>query len=306
MLFYSLKGIVDYKMSSSYSPLRYPGGKTAIFDIVSQFIRTNKLQRRHYAEPYAGGAGLALKLLFNGFVSDIHLNDIDRGIWAFWDIVLNQNQKFVDKINATPITMEEWYKQKNVIEFPENHEDFMLGFATFFLNRTNRSGIIKNAGVIGGKKQNGNYKLDCRFNKDDLTNRITRIAKYKNRIHLTNQDALDFMNVSEKTLPKETFFCIDPPYFNKGSSLYTNFYEKGDHSQIADAILELKRPWILTYDNVAEIKDLYMARRQFEFNLKYSANIKRVGTELLIASEDLHIPQSFKVNQSHQPQYWVA
>ncbi|MBT6257109.1 MAG: DNA adenine methylase, partial [Alphaproteobacteria bacterium] len=195
---------------------------------------------------------------------------------------------------------------KEVIEAPINYMDFDVGFATFFLNRTNRSGIIKNAGVIGGKNQDGNYKVDCRFNKVDLINRIKRVAKYKNRIHLTNQDAIDFMSKDEKRLPKETFFCIDPPYVNKGSSLYTNFYEKGDHAKIADAIMELKHPWILTYDNADEIKKLYMARRQFEFHLNYSVNTKRVGTEMLVASKGLQIPNDFKDNQTYQPQLKVA
>lgn len=293
-------------MPLSYSPLRYPGGKTSIFELVSEFIKVNKLQRRHYAEPYAGGCGLALALLYHGFVSDIHINDIDRGIWAFWDAVLNHTERLEEKINTTTINMDEWYKQKEVIQNPKIYDDFGVGFATFFLNRTNRSGIIKNAGVIGGKNQEGNYKLDCRFNKTDLIKRIRRVAKYKSRIHLTHQDAIHFIQKAENCLPEETFFCIDPPYFNKGSSLYTNFYEKNDHAQIADAILELNRPWILTYDNDDEIKKLYKTRRQFEINLNYSANVKRVGTELMITSKRLYIPKPFKVNQSYYPQYQTA
>lgn len=289
-------------MALFYSPLRYPGGKTSIFDLVSEFITVNKLQRRHYAEPYAGGCGLALALLYNGFVCDIHINDIDRGIWAFWDAVLNHTEKLEDKIKSTPVDIKEWHLQKDIILAADDYDDFTLGFATFFLNRTNRSGIIKNAGPIGGEKQEGSYKLDCRFNKINLIKRIKRVAKYKNRIHLTNQDAINFMKGADKKLPKEVFFCIDPPYFNKGSSLYTNFYEKNDHEQIANTILHLNRPWILTYDNVDEIKKLYRFRRQFEFNLKYSVNTKRVGTELMVTSKGLYIPKEFKSNQSHWPQ----
>lgn len=140
-------------MSSSCLPLRYPGGKTSIFEIVSQFIKANKLQRRHYAEPYAGGCGLALTLLYHGVVSDIHINDIYRGIWAFWDATLNHTEKLEEKIKSTPVTIDEWHKQKEVIETPINYMDFDVGFATFFLNRTNRSGIVKNAGVIGGESK---------------------------------------------------------------------------------------------------------------------------------------------------------
>lgn len=293
-------------MVLSCSPLRYPGGKTGIFELVANFIKVNKLQRRHYVEPYAGGCGLALSLLYHGHVCDIHINDIDAGIWAFWDSVLNQTDELVEKITYTPITIEEWEKQREIVRTSENDDSIELGFATFFLNRTNRSGIIKNAGVIGGRDQSGSYKIDCRYNKDDLIRRIRRVEKYRNRIHLSNQDALDFMQTCQSCLPDELFFCIDPPYFNKGSSLYTNFYDHADHTALADTILGLDRPWILTYDNVDEVKKLYSARRQYQFNLNYSANVKRVGTELLIASKGLRIPNEFKDNQSHRPQYRTA
>lgn len=288
-------------MIRSHSPLRYPGGKTSIFDLVSAFIEVNNLQRRHYAEPYAGGCGLALVLLYNGFVCDIHINDIDRGIWAFWNAVLNHTDELEKKIIDTPVNMDEWNNQKKIISSPDDHDDFALGFATFFLNRTNRSGIIRKAGVIGGKSQNGNYKLDCRYNKLDLIKRIRRIEKYKKRIHLTNQDALEFIQNAKKQLPKDVFFFIDPPYYNKGSSLYTNFYKPNDHAKIADILLNLDRHWILTYDNDIEIKKLYKLRRQYEFNLNYSLNTKRVGTELMITSKRLYIPEQFKANLSHHP-----
>ena len=293
-------------MPLSYSPLRYPGGKTNIYELVSDFIKVNKLQRRHYAEPYAGGCGLALALLYHGHVCDIHINDIDAGIWSFWDSVLNHTDELVEKITKTNITITEWENQREVLKASDPSNPVNLGFATFFLNRTNRSGIIKNAGVIGGRDQTGNYKIDCRFNKGDLIRRIRRVEKYKNRIHLSNQDALGFMRTCQSDLPEELFFCIDPPYFNKGSSLYTNSYKKEDHVEIAEAILRLSRPWILTYDNAREIKALYSTQRQYQFSLNYSANVKRVGTELLIASKGLRIPTHFKENQSHRPQYRAA
>jgi DNA adenine methylase len=159
--------------------------------------------------------------------------------------------------------------------------------------------------VIGGRNQKGKYKLDCRFNKDNLLLRIRRIAKYRNCIHLDNQDAVDFMAQCEKNLPEELFFCI-APYFSKGSSLYANYYEKEDHKSLAKTILSLKRPWILTYDDAEEIKKLYSSRRQFQLNLNYSANVKRVGTEILVASKGLYIPASFRSNQLHRPQYRAA
>ena len=161
-------------MSRAHSPLRYPGGKSCLYSLVCDFLRRNKLQRGHYAEPYAGGASLALSLLFNGQVSDIHLNDVDRGIWSFWDSVLNHTEDLCALIESTAITVEEWHRQRETYRSRNISEGLVLGFATFFLNRTNRSGIIGTGGIIGGLGQKGEYKIDCRFNREELIRRIRR------------------------------------------------------------------------------------------------------------------------------------
>ncbi|WP_208856238.1 DNA adenine methylase [Sphingomonas melonis] len=186
-----------------------------MFDLLAAILRINNLTRGHYAEPYAGGAGLALSLLFEGHVSDVHLNDIDRTIWAFWSSVLTETTEFVRLIECTPVTIAEWHRQREIYLNESDFTDLEVGFATFFLNRTNRSGIVKGAGVIGGLSQDGAYKIDCRFNKEDLARRIRRIAKYKSRIHLHRQDALAFLDSMDESLPDRSFLCIDPPITTK-------------------------------------------------------------------------------------------
>ena len=281
-------------MPQTPSPLRYPGGKTSIWPLISNIISDNALSKGHYLEPYAGGGGLALTLLFKGYVHELHLNDLDRSISCFWDAILNHTDDFINRIEDTEITIEEWYTQRDVQENKDVANDFDLAFSSFFLNRTNRSGVILKAGVIGGYAQDGKYKLDCRFNKTGLIERIRRIVKYKHRIHLYNLDAIDFIRSTQGVLPKNSIYCVDPPYFVKGSTLYTNFYDPEDHQEIANVLNALERPWILTYDNSIDIQKLYKDRRQYRFNLNYSAANKRIGTELLIPSDNLAL--SSKLN----------
>jgi len=283
-------------MARTGSPLRYPGGKASLLNKVASIIRLNGLKHGTYAEPYAGGCGLALELLFNGHVGDIHLNDVDRDIWSFWYSVLNDTEGLVELVETTPLTIEEWKRQRQIVKDQDNRDTLKAGFAAFYLNRTNRSGIIKGAGVIGGLEQKGNYLLDCRFNREDLVRRIQRVAKYKNQIHFTGMDALKFLDFVERKLPKNTFSCIDPPYFNKGSKLYTSFYRPEDHSKVAERVLKLKSPWIITYDDTPEIRELYAARRQFDLSLNYSVQTKRQGQEVLVASKGLKLP--FDIRES--------
>lgn len=259
-----------------------------MLDLTASMLRLNSLQCGIYAEPFAGGCGLALSLLYGGHVAEIHINDVDRGIWSFWESALEHTEELIRLVETTQVTIEEWHRQREVLS-STTACTIELGFATFFLNRTNRSGIIKGGGAIGGLAQLGNYKLDCRFNVEDLTRRLRRVARYGDRIQLTNLDALDFLDRCEG-FPQRSLLFIDPPYFKKGSGLYTSYYKPEDHGVLAERVRRLRSPWVLTYDDVPQIRELYRAETQFSFDIRYSLNEKRTGNELLIAPSQLRVP----------------
>lgn len=269
------------------SPLRYPGGKTSLFSVTEQILKTNMLAKGTYAEPFAGGGGLALSLLFEGVVRRINLNDIDAGIYSFWDGVLNHTDAFVSLIERTPITIEEWHRQRQTYLDADSTVSLELGFATFFLNRTNRSGVIK-GGVIGGQAQDGSYLLDCRYKKDVLVAKVRRIARYRRAITITNADGEDFLKGASSPSNRLVHF-IDPPYYRKAFDLYTNFYTPEDHGSLALTIAQLEQPWLLTYDFTPEIRELYPDFAQYAFDLNYSVARKRVGTELLVTSAGIDV-----------------
>ena len=239
-------------------------------------------------EPFAGGAGVALDLLFNGYVSDIHINDVDLAIYHFWHAIVNNTDNFLTLLQQAPLTIREWEKQKLILKHPKNHSDLEHGFATFYLNRTNRSGILK-AGVIGGKSQNGTYKLDARFNKERLSDLIKRIANYANNIHIYNLDTLELLGKVEQILPQTSLIYLDPPYYIKGQGLYRNFYSHNDHVQICEALGKIEIPWIVSYDNCDEIKSIYHSYRQDEYFLSYCAYNKTKGSEVMIYGNNIMI-----------------
>jgi len=270
---------------------------------VAATLRLNGLERGHYAEPYAGGCGLALSLLYGGFVADIHVNDIDPAVWSFWHSVLNDTDALVELIEKSPVTVEEWRRQRAIHQAMDLADPLALGFSAFFLNRTNRSGVIGSGGVIGGLNQAGKYLIDCRFHREDLARRVRRVSRYGRHIHLTRLDALDFLGSCETTLPTNTLLFIDPPYFQKGPELYTNFYKSGDHAKLAAKVLTVGMPWVVTYDDVPEIRALYRDRRQYSFCVNYSLNEKRLGAELLVVSKGLRVPKAARAGQVNRPQY---
>ena len=274
-----------------YSPLRYPGGKNKLAKFIALVCEKNNING-HYVEPYAGGASVALHLLINGYVKEITINDLDRAVYAFWYSVLNNTEKFCKKIQITKITIENWKKFKKIHKNKDKAPLFDLGFATFFLNRTNHSGII-DGGVIGGKEQKGNYKIDCRFNKKELIERIELIAKHKKNIHLYNLDALRLIEeIQMKRGNKNSIFYFDPPYYLKGPSLYMSHYKHEDHKKVSEEIQKIKNiKWIVSYDNTPQIKNLYSDSNKKEYFFFHTANKIRMGQEVLFYSNGLVMPR---------------
>jgi DNA adenine methylase len=272
-----------------YSPLRYPGGKGKLANYFKQLFEENSLNQGIYVEPYVGGASIALSLLIEGYASKIIINDIDKSIFAFWYSVLNYNEELCELIKNTPLNIKTWRKQKQIQKEKENYNLLTLGFSTFFLNRTNRSGIL-NAGVIGGLNQKGKWKMNARYNKKDLIERIKKISLYKNKIELYNMDAVELIKMLKNKLPTKTLFYLDPPYYNKGKELYLNYYLDEDHKKIAEEINQTKKQkWIITYDDAKLIKELYSKNKKRSYSLTYSAGKSKKGNELIIFSENLKI-----------------
>ncbi len=273
------------------SPLRYPGGKRPIARYLKLLVALNGIQDGHYVEVYAGGAGVALTLLLDEYVATIYLNDLNHHVHAFWHTVLHETDLICALIQDTPVTVETWYHQKEIYQQPGANSLLEDAFAFFFLNRTNRSGIL-NGGIIGGYNQKGAYKLDARYNKDGLISRIARIARYKDRIQLFNKDAAAFIREDFGSLPQKALVYFDPPYFVKGKKLYYNHYVPEDHIKIRDLIVKaVPQNWVVSYDNVDEIKDLYQGYRSIEYNLRYSANIKYQGSEIMFFDPKLILPE---------------
>jgi len=278
------------------TPLRYPGGKSQLTPLVIHFLKANDLFYGEYAEPFAGGGGIAMSLLLNDFVSRVYLNDIDPAIHAFWTSVLRHADDMCERIETTPVTIKERDRQRAIFMGEQDSTVLDRGFATLFLNRTNRSGILR-GGVIGGKDQTGAYKLDCRFNREDLVRKVRRIAAYKDQISLSRLDAKTFLRTIIPKSHEKTLVNLDPPYFLRGPELYTNFYKEQDHADLAKEVRSLPRRWIVTYDDAPEIRRLYADLPTFSSSLNYFAQEKRKGSELLVVDPRLTLPAGLVDNR---------
>jgi DNA adenine methylase len=279
-----------------YSPLRYPGGKRRLASFVGRILDANGLRDIQYVEPYAGGAAIGLALLFEGRAKIIHLNDLDRAVYAFWYAALNKTSHLCSRIEKTPISMEQWRKQRAIYNAKESSGFLDLGFATLFLNRTNRSGILS-GGAIGGTEQAGTWHLDARFNKQEVITRIQRIAQYKTRIRLYQEDAQGFIQRVVPELGDDSFIFFDPPYIKKGDTLYLNNYGLDDHRALARSISGIDKPWLVTYDIDAAKNGLFPSHRRLVYSLSYSAYNRYRGKEVMFFSDRLVIPAEWRTGE---------
>lgn len=272
-----------------YSPLRYPGGKGRLSQFIGECIRNLNIHDCTYIEPFAGGAGVALSLLLEGKVKNIIINDYDKAIYSFWRAVKETPNELINKIEQTPISVEEWHHQKQIYTNASAYS-IELAFATLFLNRTNRSGIL-NAGPIGGYSQEGQWLIDARFDKEQIIRKIRRISKFQKNIKVYNKDIISLL---ENYIPKvrtDAFIYFDPPYYQKGQKLYKNFFTRKDHQRIFEIISDrISIPWLITYDNVEEILDLYENYTIMKYELIYSAANKGRAMELMIFSDGTFCP----------------
>lgn len=282
-----------------YSPLRYPGGKAKL----EPFMEYMMGQLNHiggiYIEPFAGGAGIAIELLEKKVAGKVVINDYDKGIYSFWRAMLSETDRFIRDISSIPLSVEEWKRQHKICMSAGKKYSYDLGFATFYLNRTNHSGIIK-GGVIGGKEQLGKWKMDARFNRDHLIERVIKIAGMKQDIVLYNKDVRSFIS---KYLPKyqnNSLVYFDPPYYKKGKQLYLNFFEHNDHKSIEKMIYSnVSCDWIITYDDTPEIENMYEGRQLYRFDLDYSASKRRKSSELMIFKDTIKAPTADELRDNN-------
>ncbi len=273
------------------SPLRYPGGKSAMSDLLRGIRKINKLGEFDLAEPFAGGAGASLSLLFQEEVPHIHLNDADPAIHDFWWTLKNRPAPFFNLIDDAKLDIAEWERQRSIYRKENSRSRLQRGFSAFYLNRCNRSGIIMNGGPIGGIEQKGIWKIDARFNKADLRRRCEKISEYKDRISVSGEDGLKFIRTINH---RKTLMFIDPPYFVKGSLLYLNLLSPKYHEELAEELRSATNAtWVVTYDDCPEIRRLYEGWANIrEFSLRYVAAERRKGREILITPKEIALPSS--------------
>lgn len=242
------------------SPLRYPGAKRKLLPHIAELLDLNNLRPDLFIELFAGGASISLALLWQGRVGSIGLVDADPLVAAFWQTVFGDAQWLVDQVLTVPLSIEKWRELKH--SNPGSVRDRAL--KCLYLNRTSFSGILyEHAGPIGGYLQNGKYGIDCRFNRNNLADRIRQVSSLSDRVSFVLstdwQLALQHLKAQQASgkIRGKVVYYLDPPFFDHADRLYRHFFKDEDHKRLRDTLLKMQESWILSYDRPDKVKDLY-------------------------------------------------
>lgn len=270
------------------SPLRYPGGKARLAPYLVRVLSTQSKTIDTYCEPYAGGAGAGLQLLFDGHVSKLIINDLNPGIAAFWRSAFFNTDALIEMVAECVVDIDNWHRQRAVYLAPGEHDDLALGFATFFLNRTNRSGIL-NARPIGGLDQTGTWLINARFNKANLAQRLENLKTLAPQVDIREEHAIELIRTLNRR-KKPVLLYVDPPYVVAGEELYMTDHSWSEHKRLEKVLTKSPHPWILTYDADDRTRELYREFRCLRFGISHTAQVQKVGREFMFFSRGLRVP----------------
>ena len=282
------RSIGDPGRRTVLSPLRYPGGKRRLVPYLAALLTENNLQPGLFAEPYAGGASVSLELLSLDLVKRVVIGDADPMVNAFWETVMTDVDWLCEEVESIALDVATWERMKET-RFRARRK---LALACLYLNRTSFNGALHwRAGPIGGKAQESDYDIGCRFPRERLISRLQKCAEMADRIDVAPaQNAMTTVRQVRERARREdasVFFYLDPPFWAKSNYLYRHAFTEIEHERLADQLQWIQDPFVLSYDPAPEIVELYTghsAGKVAEIELLYSGSSRSAGAEILISN----------------------
>ena len=301
----------DRKVSFSFfmrpdlSPLRYPGGKRKLAPMLAHLLLLAGRKPKLFIEPFAGGAAVSIALLEQGLIEAIALADRDPLIAGFWSVVFSpQASKLADRIYDTAISVKEWDRQRK----SDPTDPVEIAFKCLYLNRTSFSGsLMDRTGPIGGARQKGAYKIDCRFNRSVLAERVLELSRLSSHVAFVRCQGYraTFAQMRRRADGSSALWYLDPPFFNKAKRLYRYSFEPQEHEDLADQLDTLPGEWVLSYDDVPQARQMYQAHPGFAVvNLQYTARVddgaRLVSSEVLVSGLIAELRHAGKLRSKEQ------
>jgi DNA adenine methylase len=232
-------------------PLPYIGGKRAIAkQIIAVFPK-----HKAYVEPFAGGA----QVFFHKEPSKVEvLNDLDGEMVNFFRVCQQHYEELLRYLRFMVVSRK-WHKLLKAID-PVTLTDIQRAARHLYLLKNSYAGLIRSL----------NYKCNVAqppgLNPERLPEIIEETHKRLARVQLEN---LPYEKVLKRFDRPDTLFYLDPPYF--GLSLYRHNLRTEDFEKMAERLAGLKAKFLLSLNDVPEVRRIFRAFKFREIELSYTA-----------------------------------
>lgn len=269
-------------MNTIRSPLRYPGGKSRALKTILPYIPPFS----EFREPFVGGGSVFLAVKQQQLDKHFWINDLNYDLVCFWQAL----QRHPDALTEAITDIYKYQRDGRALHHhyiqqdTQKLSDVERAVRFFILNRITFSGTIE----AGGYSQKA---FEGRFTHSSIQ-RLAQLPSLLDNIHITHGDYEDVLRAAGK----DVFIFLDPPYvsatksklYGKKGTLHTSF----DHQRLATILQTLPHPWLMTYDDSADVRRLYDFAYFQEWQLQYGMNNYKKskvekGKELLISNYPL-------------------
>ena len=244
---------------------RYPGGKSKIRKRLCEKLNLiSPPSTFEYREPFFGGGSVGINFLSTVTKKpDLWLNDKDPGISSLWSAVINYPEELKERVCRFQPSIEHYNSFKNTLiennAKTDSKESIVEnGFQKLAVHQTSYSGLgTKSGGPLGGKLQKSKYKIDCRWSPKYLCKKIDKLSNAFSSVKIRENGCTNYDFEKLISEPGSAVLYLDPPYFEKGGSLYQFSFEESDHERFANLLKNTDHPFVLSYDDCDAIRDLY-------------------------------------------------
>jgi DNA adenine methylase len=230
------------------SPFKYPGGKTAL----APRIVDRALPFGTVIEPFVGGGAVMCRALDQGL--RVVVNDLDPGIAAFWSEVFTDPSDLIELIRAVPANVHLYTLLKHSAPADSKLGNarsvkVAMAFKALYVRRLSFHGAGR--GILGGYDQTGPWRLDHRYNPENIIARIEQLHARRGQVlGVYNEHWLTFMRRDFAGLA-----YLDPPYVTPGP-YFANFTER-HHRALAWFLHQHRNACLISYDDHPLIRELY-------------------------------------------------
>lgn len=242
-----------------------------------------------YYEPFFGSGSIGFKVL-EELDTDrrVSISDIDPGIVSLWKAVHESPDELCSRIKSFTPNVDDFYSFQET-DGTDKSLTVENGFKKLALHQMSYSGLgAKAGGPIGGREQRGAYKIDCRYNVPTLTKNIGKLHTLMSRFKDLTIECKPVFSSLESIQRANSIVYLDPPYYVQGGALYANNMNVFEHQELAKRLNAAEYEWVLSYDDVEPIRQLYSWAKVTNLEAIYTlapAKNKRLATNELIITK---------------------